>query len=39
MSTSQPFTLPDLIDNSTSERTLSHILNQLPSRNRSLTRT
>ncbi|MBM4464010.1 MAG: hypothetical protein FJ014_00320 [Chloroflexi bacterium] len=29
MSTSQPFTLPDLIDNSTPDRTLSHILNQL----------
>jgi len=25
----QPFTIPDLIDNSASERTLSHILNQL----------
>ena len=29
MSTSQPFTLPDLIDNSTLDRTLSHILNCL----------
>jgi len=29
MSTSQPFTLPDLIDNSTPDRTLRHILNQL----------
>jgi len=29
MSTSQPFTLPDLIDNSAPDRTLSHVLNQL----------
>jgi superfamily II DNA or RNA helicase len=29
MNTNQPFTLPDLIDNSTPDRTLSYILNQL----------